>query len=349
MAGSKRLGGRFLAWTRRHRPALALLLLAPSIPELLTGSTPISELIYNPVGFGVGFGLDIVLYGSGALLIREFTVYFRKGWASVLLLGAAYGIAEEGFEVHTFFQTSGAPVGALGAYGHLFGVNWLWALSLTIFHATYSIALPILLVQLWFPGAKDQRWLSPSTTTLLAVLYVGEVVGFGGFVVGHGPSHGVLAFFLGVVVVLVGLALWVPRDLLWPREGPRRLGAMTLGVLGATEFLVYFAVLIAASTRALPAVAMAVMVVVVDGMVVLLLLRFVGREDLERSEFRFAVGMLSILFVWDVLIEFIAVPGILVVAVFFVYLLYRLDRTLKARGTLGNVPPGASLDHLRGP
>ena len=319
-----------------------LLLLAPSIPELLTGSTPISELFFNPIGFLVGFTLDVLLYGSGALLIREFSVYFRKGWTSVLLLGAAYGIAEEGFEVHTFFQPSGSPVGALGSYGHWAGVNWMWALSLTIFHATYSIALPILLVRLWFPEAKDQRWLTARTTTLLSVLYVGEVVGFGAFVVGHGPSPGALAFFVGVVAGLVGLALWVPRDLLWPRSGPRRLAPGTIAVLGATEFLVYFVVLIAASTRAVPAVAMAISVVIVDGLVVLILLRFVGRDHLERAEFQFAVGMLSILFVWDVLIEFIAVPGILAVSALFVYLLYRLNRTLRSREPLAEVPKGAA-------
>ena len=324
-------------------------MLAPSIPELLTGSTPISELVFNPVRFLVGFSLDVVLYGSGALLIREFSVYFRKGWASVLLLGAAYGIAEEGFEVHTFFQPSGSPVGALGSYGHLFGVNWVWALTLTIFHATYSIALPILLVRLWFPEVKDRRWLRRRTVTLLSVLYAGEVVGFGAFAVGHGPSHAALAFFIAVVAVLVGLALWVPRDLLWPREGPRRLGAKTLALLGATEFLVYFAVLIAASTRAVPAVAMACFVVIADSLVVLVLLGFVGRVDLERAEFLFAVGMLSILFVWDVLIEFIAVPGILAVSALFIYLLVRLDRTLKVRGAAAGVPPGAMLLPPAGP
>lgn len=324
-------------------------MLAPSIPELLTGSTPVSELIVNPIGFLVGFALDVVLYGSGALLIREFSVFFRKGWASVLLLGGAYGIAEEGFEVHTFFQTSGSPVGALGSYGHLFGVNWMWSLSLTVFHATYSIALPILLVRLWFPDVKDQRWLSRRTVTLLSVAYASEVVGFGAFVVGHGPSPAALAFFVGVVAVLIVLALWAPRDLLWPRDGPRRLGSRTLGGLGAVEFLVYFAVLLAASTRAVPAVVMAVLVVVANGLVVLVLLRFVGRDDLERAEFSFAVGMLSILFAWDVLIEFIAVPGILAVSALFVYLLVRLDRTLKARATPVAVPWGASLLPPAGP
>jgi len=331
----------FVAWARRNQPALALLLLAPSIPELLTGSTPVSEIVYNPVGFAIGFPLDIALYGAGALLIREFSVVYRKGWASILLLGAAYGIAEEGFEVHTFFQPSGAPVDALATYGHLFGVNWLDALAITIFHATYSIALPILLVRLWYPEARDTRWLSRRTTTLLAALFVGEVVGFGGFVVGHGPSPAALAFFVSVVAVLVTLAVSAPRDLLWPVAGPRRIGAKALALLGAVEFLVYFLLLIVAATQAIPAVAMACFIVAANAGVLLILLRYVGTVGLARSEFLFAVGMMSALFAWDVLIEFILVPGILAVTALFIYLLYRLDRRLKARASAVEVPIGA--------
>jgi len=332
---------RLRAWGRENTPALALLLLAPSIPELLTGSTPISEVVTDPLGFAFGFPLDIALYGAGALLIREFCVVYRKGWASVLLLGAAYGIAEEGFEVHTFFEPSGAPANHLAVYGHLFGVNWLLALLITVFHATYSIALPILLVRLWFPSVKNARWLTRGSTTLLAALFTAEVVGFGGFVVRHGPSPAALAFFLALSSLLVGLAAGVPADLLQPRPGPRRIGNAMLSILGGVEFTVYVFVLIMAASAAIPAVASAAVIVVANGGVLLVLLRRVGTNGIERSEFQFAVGMLSVLFVWDVLIEFILVPGILAVTALFIYLLFRLNRTLKARAAPEGIPPGA--------
>src|SRR5208282_1837966 len=291
-------------WVRRNLPAITLLLLAPSIPELLTGSTPISELFFNPIGFVVGFLLDIALYGCGALLIREFAAAYHKGWASILFLGAAYGIAEEGFEVHTFFLPSGPPVNALGSYGHAFGVNWVWALALTVFHATYSIALPILLTSLWFPAAKNARWLSRRMVTTLACIFVGEVVIFGSLV-GHGPSPAVLAFVIGVVAVLIALAAWVPRDLLTVRPGPRKVGLRALGLLGAVEFVAYTLVLLFSTTRAIPALGAAVFLVFANGATLYLVLRWVGTEDLERSEFCFAAGMMAALFVWDVLIEFI--------------------------------------------
>jgi hypothetical protein len=307
---------------------LALLLLAPTIPELLTGSTPISTVVYDPPLFAIQFLGIVGLYGTGALLIREFVVYFRKGWASVLLLGAAYGIAEEGLAVHTFFA-AGPPVGALATYGHLFGVNWLWALGLTIFHATYSIALPILLVGLWFPEARGRRWLDRGMVGVVAFVYL-FVVGLFSITVGHGPTPELLAVFLGVVVVLLGLAYGAPRDLLAVRPGPRRVGKWGLGLSGTLSFDVWLAVLILSGRPIVPAVVSAAIVVAVNLVALTVVLRGVGTEDLERSEFYFAVGLLAILFVFDVIEEF-SVPGILAVSAIIAYLLFRIGRALDRR------------------
>jgi hypothetical protein len=325
---------------RPRLPVLALLLLAPSIPELLTGSTSITWVVTDPVRFLFGFPLDIALYGCGALLIREFAVAFNKGWASILLLGAAYGIAEEGFEVHTFFAPPAQTVGPLGVYGHLFGVNWLWALALTVFHATYSIALPILLTQLWFPAVKSVRWFDRGAVGLLAFIFVAEVVGFG-LLVGNGPSPAALAFFIAVVALLVALAVWAPRYLLAVKPGPRKVSRTGLVLLGMVEFGVYVFLLFLSSTWLIPAVGAAGLLILLDGGTLFLILRWVTTDDLERSEFYFAVGMLSALFLWDVLLEFILAPGILAVAAVFIYLLYRLNRTLNARAASSQLPVGA--------
>ena len=322
---------------RPRLPAIALLLLAPSIPELLTGSTPISNLVLNPPAFAVSFLGDVGLYGTGALLIREFAVAYRKGWASILLLGAAYGIAEEGFAVHTFFQTSGPPVDALGSYGHAFGVNWVWALGLTAFHATYSIALPILLTYLWFPEVRERRWLDRGLVGLVAFVYL-FVVSFFAFLVGHGPSPTALAFFLGVVAALLVLAVRIPGDLLRPRPGPARIGRRGLVLLGTVGFDAWVVVIFLASTRIVPAIASAVLLVVANAAVLATLLRRVVSEDLERSEFAFAAGMMAVLFLWDIPTEF-AVPGILAVSAVFALLLYRLNRTVNARAI--RPPPAA--------
>jgi hypothetical protein len=323
---------------RPRWPVLALLLLAPSIPELLTGSTPITTLFVAPAFFAISFLGIVGLYGTGALLIREFTVYFQKGWATVLLLGAAYGIGEEGFAVHTFFEPSGAPVGALGSYGHLFGVNWLWALGLAVFHATYSIALPILLVGLIFPKDRETRWLDRGALSLTAGVYL-FVVGLFSVVVGHGPSPVIFTLFLLIALGLIVLAWWVPRDLLRPREGPMRVSPWVLSVAAALPFAAWTGVLVLSSHPVLPAFATAAFVVLIGLLAVTIIVRTAGTERPDWAKFWIATGMLAILFAWDVIVEF-QVPGILLVTLAFVYLLYWLRRRMR----LPVPPSGATVD-----
>ncbi len=320
---------------RPRVPVLALLLLAPTIPELLTGSTPVSELAYDPLQFAISFAGIVGLYGTGALLIREFAVYYRKGWASILLLGAAYGIAEEGLAVHTFFEPAGlAPVDALGAYGHAFGVNWLWALGLTGFHAVYSIALPILLVQLFYPQVRDARWLDRGAVAVVAAIYVFEVALFS-VVVGHGPTPALLGLFLAVEAGLLALAYWAPKDLLSVRDGASRIGSWGLAFTG-TVFLAawVFVEAVANAPGRFPALAAGAVLVAVSVGAIAVVVRRVGTRGLDRSKFSFAAGMLGALFVWDVLVEF-AVPGVLGVAAIFAALLYVLHRRLRRREPAG--------------
>jgi hypothetical protein len=325
---------------RPRLPVLALLLLAPSIPELLTGSTPVTRLVVDPAGFAVGYLLDIALYGTGALLIREVAVLLHKRWASILLWGAAYGIAEEGLAVHTFFERSGPPVGALEVYGSAFGVNWLWALSLTVFHATYSIALPILLTYLWFPAVQEKRWFDRGALAAIAMIF-GAVVSVFGVLVGYGPSRPALALFLVLEAVLLVAGARVRGDLLRSAPGPRRLGRRWLAGAGSLEWIAWLAVLLLSGGARVIAWGAAAVVVVANAVALLAVVRRVGTVDLERSEFAFAVGMLVPLFVWDFLIEF-SVPGILGVAALFAYLLYRLGRTLERRAAAPTtIPPGA--------
>ena len=323
---------------RPRRPVWALALLAPAIPELLTGSTPVSRLVLDPPGFLLSFGFDVWLYGTGALLIREAAVALRKGWASILLWGGAYGIGEEGFAVHTFFERSGPPVGALEAYGSAYGVNGLWALGLTIFHATYSIALPILLTRLWFPEARGVRWFDRSAVAALAVLYLG-VVAFFSLLVGHGPSAEAFALFLGLALVLLVGGARLPGDAIRARPGPRRTGRYGLALAGALEWAAWLLVLIASGTHRFSAWLAAGLLIALDGLALYVLARRIGTVDVERSLYAVAVGMLVPLFLWDAVLE-PSVPGILGVAALLAYLLYRLGRTVDARALLVAVPAG---------
>src|SRR5580700_11067854 len=101
--------------TRYRASIWTLLILAPVIAEVLSGSTRLSILfVLIP---------EIMVWGGGALLARELVRRWRAGAASLLCLGLALSIAEE-FIIQ---QTSIAPLpfpGANADFARFWGVNW---------------------------------------------------------------------------------------------------------------------------------------------------------------------------------------------------------------------------------
>ncbi len=201
---------------RRWVAALALYLLAPVIAEGLTGSTPPLNFL-NPLTFL----FLTALYGSGALLVRETARRRDLGWGSVVLLGAAYGVLEEGLVVTSWFNLHWPDAAYLASFSHILGVNWFWAVGLTAFHAIVSVTLPIMLVETAFPMLAPLPWFSERGYRLLMLLLgatsvVGLVV-FGflmfraqGY---HPPLLGWL-LALAIAVALVWLATH-PLARLW--------------------------------------------------------------------------------------------------------------------------------------
>jgi len=114
----------------RLPPALVLYFLAPIVGELISGSAPPTEF-FHP------FGLIVLpaLYGSGALLARELALRWGKRWPTILTLGLAYGIMEEGLMVKSLFDPQWPDLELMATYGRWAGVNWVWSLSLTLYHA----------------------------------------------------------------------------------------------------------------------------------------------------------------------------------------------------------------------
>src|SRR5262249_6156817 len=105
---------QLLAPERRLRTwpgGLTLFLLAPMVAEMLTGSTPPLNFI-NPVSLL----LEIPLYGAGAVLARELIRRRGLGWGRLLLLGAAYGVLEEGLTIGSWFDPYWPDVAPLGSY-----------------------------------------------------------------------------------------------------------------------------------------------------------------------------------------------------------------------------------------
>ncbi len=156
---------------KRVPPAIFLFLLAPVCGELLSGSAPPVEF-FTPLTFIT----LCLLYGGGAVLVREMAFRWRKGWVSILILGAAYGIIEEGLMVKSFFDSGWMDIGILGSYGRWMGVNWVWTVELIIYHAVISIGIPILITTLLFPERKETTWVDKRLMIWIFAFFLLDVI-----------------------------------------------------------------------------------------------------------------------------------------------------------------------------
>jgi hypothetical protein len=145
-------------------PTFVLLLLAPLCGEVVTGSTPILMFL-NPIAML----FEIGLYGFGAILVRDLVRSRGLGWTSLLILGAAYGVLEEGLVVTSWMNPHWPDAVSLGDRGRLLDINWIWAVGLTAFHAVESIAVPIILTEALFPSRAARAWLSDRGRRRVAV------------------------------------------------------------------------------------------------------------------------------------------------------------------------------------
>lgn len=217
---------------------MILFFLAPAIAELLSGSAPPVEF-FNPVGFII----LTTLYGSGAILARELTIKWRRSWASLLTLGAAYGVIEEGLMVKSFFDPNWIDLGILGSYGRWAGVNWVWSVQLTIYHALISIAIPILLVELIFPDRRNEAWIGQNGFIILPIILAVDVV-LGYFLLtAYRPPAIQYVLTVAIVAATIVLAWRLPSQSFAPKSiSPRHPFWFWLtGFLGTIAFFIVFA------------------------------------------------------------------------------------------------------------
>ena len=109
--------------------------------------------------------------------------------------------------VRSFFNPTWKDLGVLGTYGRWLGTNWVWAEWLMIYHAIFSITIPIFLVELTFPGSKARIWLSSRMRMIFHGLLVLSII-LGFFAFPYDP--GVLAI-AGCIAAVVGLGWFAKR------------------------------------------------------------------------------------------------------------------------------------------
>ncbi len=307
-----------------RRLILYLVLLAALLPETITGSTPPQGWL-NPIQAL----LNLWLYGSGVLVVREVSLRWKSGWPGILLLGAAYGIVEEGLAVTTFFNPTLPQLGTLGWYGRDFGINWLWAFWLTTFHAVVSIAIPIFLVEWHWPTLRGRRLLSKRGVYVaivllgLAAITINALVHVASLYREAGPEY--LVALAAILLLVCGARWW---GLGWWDRVPvagRPLSPRGNVVAGAVfiggSFLLYGGGPALAGLPAL-SLAQALMLLVIS---VLVVRRAASGRDAEASLFAFVGGVVGFFCVFDLVL----VPGnplMLLPAVAFSYLVVRLWR-----------------------
>lgn len=223
-------------------PIWTLLLLAPFIGELLSGSTRVSVLfVYVP---------EIMVWGVGALFCRELARRWRTGSVSLLLLGLALSIAEE-FIIQ---QTSLAPLpfpGVHPGYARRWGVNLVYLLFMLAYESVWVVVVPVQVTELFFPRHASQPWLRMRGIIAASMVFlIGSGIAWYGWTqqarprlhaAPYAPPLRLIVLGLMAIAALIVLA-YVIRRVGLPLPEDRRstipawLGALTAFVMGSAWF-----------------------------------------------------------------------------------------------------------------
>ena len=314
----------------KARPLLCLLILTPGIPEYLSGSSNMAFLVLNPPVFFLFLAANLALYGPGVILIREAKIRWNKGWASVFLLGVAYGIVEEGLALRTLFNPTSSVVGSLGVYGHWLGVNWVWTAGLVIFHSVFSIGLPIFIFGLALPDLKSKslvstRGIQISIMTLAIDSFLLSLL------VNYWPAEigGLLILSSIVVALLVIAAKKLPADFLKPVRAEPRWRPRAFFLLGVAFFPIWLlAGGFAAGANLWPPVIIA-FDIVVSLWLLRLVFRSMGTQLNQVHKVAFAFGLISPIIIFG-MIASAAFPLVIMNDVVVVLFSKRMWRKWKA-------------------
>jgi hypothetical protein len=218
---------------RGMAPALTLMILAPMIAEVLSGATRFSYIfVLIP---------EILVWGGGALLIRELVRRWGGGWVSMLLMGLALSVAEE----IIIQQTSLAPlpwVGSLPSYGRVWGVNWLFLLFMLGYESVWVVLVPVQLTELIFPERRNEPWLRRwQMVTVCVLFFVGSYIAWFAWTQRarpmkfHVPPYNppLLAIALGALAIVVLTAMAYAFRAAVPGEDAARKTSPWLVGLGA--------------------------------------------------------------------------------------------------------------------
>jgi hypothetical protein len=311
-----------------------LILLAATLAEVLTGSTPLPSIILYPIGFLFNIGL----YGGGAVLIREASVRWRKRWGAVLFLGGAYAVGEEGFAAKTMINPN-SPIIGNQLYSHWIGINWVPLTALTIFHAGFSIAVPILLIELIFPKTKGRQLVGNLGLTTTLVLYGIDVTLLSLFLGDpYVPSLFVIAFLSVYAATFLLTGYKIPKTFLQAKEERPDRRERTFLLLGLSVMIGFFVIgggltsFGSLTLRFLPWPATVALYLPFVGLTAWYLVKHAGRSENDSVKIAFVLGMMLIFIPMDIMLEISGDIGVLVYTGLVIGLLIWLRQRVKQAG-----------------
>ncbi|MGA8113110.1 MAG: hypothetical protein WCA46_05560, partial [Actinocatenispora sp.] len=208
---------------RRLLPVAGLLLLSPFCAEFLIGY---QGPVVNPVALLLGLLLTAPLYGTVAVLIREVTRRAGRGWPTILLLAAAFGLVQAGLIDQTLFNHGAFHDGpywqALSTRIPVADVDGSQLLVFVGGHVIWSFAAPIAVVEACVPRLADQPWLGRVGAAVIVLLYLAGAAFFLHELVVAPKFHAEPGHLVGTAVLAVALgvaAFAVPRR---RHRAPRR-------------------------------------------------------------------------------------------------------------------------------
>lgn len=231
---------------RRVFPAIGLYFLAPLVAEFLLGDIP----IISGVGLVALLGSSL-LYGSGAVLIREVVRRAGYGWPTIITFALAYGVIEESFATLSLFNPHYAGWHQLD-YGYIptLGIGLPWTLFVLGLHMIWSISVPIAMMETLAGSRRTMPWVGKIGLAVLAILFVATVIiGFttsthaDGFVasIPQFIGAGIAVIIIVTIGILLGRHRAVSRtDTTRNAPSPWLVGIVSLAA-GAIFMLIYAA------------------------------------------------------------------------------------------------------------
>jgi hypothetical protein len=190
------------------KAAWFLVFAAPLIAEVALGSTPPAQawlvVLWVPV------------YGAGVLLIRELVARLGRGWPSLIILGLGYEILEDGIGLQALTSTKLYDAAHWGI--RVFGLNVTYWEANALYHAVFSVLIPITIANLVFPSHRNRPYVANRPRLyLIGLVFVAGLAILRFLVVPtqdpnyQTPPTYLIGYLIAVIVIVVIALRLMPR------------------------------------------------------------------------------------------------------------------------------------------